>query len=509
MADSHTKPPGKPGGEDKEPDRPSVDVDGLRRRARWGVAALVVRTVALQIIVFGGGIILARLLDPRDFGVFAIVQFALAFFSFFGEVGLGAALIQKDSEPSPRELSSVFFFQICVALTVVGVVAVAADGISLLWQDLPEGTAWLLRALSMCLMITCLRVGPSILMERNLQFGRLASIEVTESVSFYIMAVTLALLGNGIWSLVGGSLTQAAAGMLLAFVLRPWRPILAFDFRLLGPIIRFGVPFQLKTIVGFINSAVTPLYGGAVLGARAVGFITWAQSTAYFPLKLVEAMARVSFPLFSRLQGEGKLLAQSLERSIKVCGIFTMFAVGLVMGLGPNIITVIYTDKWMPALPLLYIYAGSIAIGFLSPLVASALDATGRPKIFMYLALCWTVINWIAVPLGTWQWGMVGFAGGYAVHVVLGNILVIVLLARLIPGVRPWRRAYAGIVGGVAIGLLGRYVISPHANSGIVLVGGILLELALFCGIVLVLDRSVIGEIRSMLKKKEPTDDES
>src|SRR4051794_31103425 len=85
------------------------DVETIKHRARRGVLILALRTVLVQIAVLGGQVALARLLDPRDFGVFAIVQFALSFFTFFGDAGLGASLIQKKIAPTHRELSSVFF----------------------------------------------------------------------------------------------------------------------------------------------------------------------------------------------------------------------------------------------------------------------------------------------------------------------------------------------------------------------------------------------------------------
>ena len=73
-------------------------------------------------------------------------------------------------------------------------------------------------------------------------------------------------------------------------------------------------------------------------------------------------------------------LAAEIERTIVVCANATLFFVGLCLGIGPPMVDIIYSAKWLPAFPALYVYSLAIAIGFLSSIVASALDALGRPK---------------------------------------------------------------------------------------------------------------------------------
>ena len=83
----------------------------LRQRATFGVIALVVRMIVLQLTILGGDVYLRRLLQPADFGAFAIAQFALSFFTYFGDAGLGGALIQQKDEPTDIALSSIWCLQ--------------------------------------------------------------------------------------------------------------------------------------------------------------------------------------------------------------------------------------------------------------------------------------------------------------------------------------------------------------------------------------------------------------
>ena len=475
-----------------------ADTETLKHRARRGVVALVARGTIVQVAHLGGTVALARLLHPEDFGIFTIVQFVVAFFAYFGDAGLGAALIQQHGVPTQRRLSSVFSLQVVLSGLVVIGVSLAAGPITGLWHDLPAATSWVLRALSVSLLLTCIRVVPSILMEREMLFGRLSVIEVVQILSYYVAGVGLAWAGYGVWALVASVVTQSVVGAVGCYIARPWRPDPVLDLDEIRGIIRFGVAYQVKGVVGFVNTAVVPIYAGITLGARAVGFIEWGQSTAFFPLKLVDVMARVSFPLLSRLRHDRALFAQTLERSVQLCAMGTLLMVGLFLGIGPGVTRVIYSAQWLPGLPLLYIYALAISIGFLSPLIAPALDALGKPHVFAWIAIGWTVINWIAIPIAT-HWGVVGFAAGYSVHIVVGNLAIVVVLWRLVPEARLWHRISAPIAGSVAVAAFGRAFLDPTTPLG--LVGAILVLIAVFGGVVTLVDRRAIRDAMAVIPR--------
>ena len=387
---------GAPGGAALEPDAvpepPPPDAAALKSKARRGVFALVLQTILLRGGLFAGGIALARLLDPADFGVFTIVQTALQFFTFFGDCGVGGALIRQKHEPTRRELSSVFYFQLAIALVVTTLVWFASSYLHFVWPDFPERGVWIIRALAVDALLTVLRVIPSILLERRLAYGRIAILEAIVQVSFMGTAIGMAALGMHVWALAIGVLVQGVVALVGAQILQPFWPNLVYDGKKLMPIIKFGLTYQVKNIVGFINGLATPIVGGR-MGATNLGYVNFARDTAWYPLKLVEIIGRVNFPLYARLQGDRKLFSETLSRSIQVCGMATMASVAFFLGLGPSIIHVVYGDKWLPALPLLYIFAAAITFGFLSPIVGAALDASGRPGVLARLAVGWTILE--------------------------------------------------------------------------------------------------------------------
>jgi O-antigen/teichoic acid export membrane protein len=473
----------------------------LQRKARFGTFVLILRLIALQLIVLGGDVLLRRRLDPADFGLFAIVQFALAFFAYFGDAGLGGALVQKKDEPTQPELSSIWCAQIVLSLGLVGLIWFLAPSIVAFWPDMKADGVWVLRALSVSLLLTSMRTVPMLLMERHLEYGRLSVLEVLLNAAFYVTAVVLARMDLGVMALVYAVLTQGTFGVVGAFWMRRWKPSLALDLKLLAPIVRFGAAYQVKNLIGFAAGAIAPVYGGRVLGQAGLGFINWAQATAFFPLKLVEVMARVSFPLFSRLQDDKPSFARSLERSLQISATGTLFFVGLGLGMGPSIVHIIYTDKWIPGLSLFYVYVACISVGFLSPLVAPAFDAIGRPQVMARFSVAWTAAAIVIVPFTTPRWGALGFVIGACIPMVLGNLVLLAFVLKTFPLVRIWPPIRASLVGAVAVGLLGKLVLSAWIVGVISFVASILALAALFLSILASLDRTLLHDALAIVRR--------
>ena len=481
---------------------PSSLALALQRKARIGAVVLIIRMIALQFIVLGGDVYLRRRLDPSDFGLFAIVQFALAFFAYFGDAGLGGALIQKKEEPSQRELSSVWMLQLLLTLTVVVVVWWTAPLIVSFWPDMKKEGVWVLRALSIDLLLTGMRSVPMLLMERELQYRRLSILDVILNLGFYVTAVLLAELNFGVMSLVGAVLVQGFLGVLGAFAMRRWKPSLVLDRSALRPIVRFGINYQLKNLIGFSFGAIAPVYGGRALGQTGLGFVNWAQTTAYFPLKLVGIMSRVSFPLFSRLQDDKLMFARSLERSFQLCVLGTLFFTGLGLALGPNLVITVYTAKWLPGLPLFYVYVTGIAVGFFAPFVSPAFDAIGKPQILVRFSIGWTLAILAIVMFTTPRWGAMGFVVGTCVPMVIGNLLLYYVTRKVFPEVRLWPRVRAALVGGVSVAVFGRYLLSSWAYGPVRFTLGVLVLALVFCLVVAALDRALLRDALQIIPKR-------
>ena len=476
-----------------------VGAEVARQRAASGIALLSARTVVVQLATFAGTVVLARLLSPEEFGAFAVLQFALGFLQFFGDAGVGGALIQARERPSERALASVFTLQLALAVGVVAAAWLGAPYVLDIWPALPPVAPLLLRAMALAFLITSIRVVPSILLERELRFAAIAASEVVQALAFYAAACACAAAGLGLWTWPVAVLTQGMAGLIVVYAARPWRPRLALDGALLRPLVRFGIPFQVKNFIGFANGAVTPLYAGAVLGPTAVGLINWGQQIAYLPLKLVEVVARISFPLFSRIQYQRDALARVLERTVQFCALGAFFSAAVLLTAGRTVTVVVFSEKWVDGLVSLYAFSAVLLIGFFSPVVAAVMDALGKPAVIARLAAFWTLLNWMVVPVTTWRFGMNGFVLGYCVHVVVGNLLVLYVARKEVPEARLLRQLVGPALGALAAAVVSWTLVRNWGTDPVRLAVSVGAALTAQLAIFAVVDRQAIAEARQLL----------
>lgn len=385
-------------------------LSGLKKKSLAAIRAVFLRQLLVKAIFFAGNIVLARILAPEIFGIYAIVSFIVQFFSSFGDIGIGAALIQKKGELTQEELSSTFWLQQLLVLGVVSV-AIAAAPLALdIYPTLPPVGVWLIRAMVFSFLLSSLKTIPAILMERNIDFNRIAMVDIAENVTFQCVAITCALLGFGAWSFVAAALARAFVGAMLIYILSPWRPELQCRFVAVKGLVSFGLPYQANYILNFVKDAVTPLFVGAYVGATAVGYVNWARNLAFAPMFISEAFGRVAFPAFSKLQSDKALLGRTIERSIRMITLVMFPIAAVLIALAPGITHVIFTDKWMPGLSVFYCYCVSlVGIGVFLPLNMGVL-ALGKSKTLLILSVFLVFSEWGLGVIFVSKYGFPGIA---------------------------------------------------------------------------------------------------
>ncbi|HEX3597310.1 MAG TPA: oligosaccharide flippase family protein, partial [Polyangiaceae bacterium] len=196
----------------------------LKRNARLGMMALGVRAALQNLVILLANVYLARWLDRADFGIFGILQFALSFFRLLADTGLGAALVQQAEAPDDTELSTIWWVQLALGLGVTAASFVVARFLPLVWHSMPEQAAWLLPGLALGLLFTMLQSIPFLILERDVRFGWVGTLEFFGTLAYYGTALFLAARHAGAAALVWASVGQAALVSVVANVVQPWKP---------------------------------------------------------------------------------------------------------------------------------------------------------------------------------------------------------------------------------------------------------------------------------------------
>jgi O-antigen/teichoic acid export membrane protein len=245
------------------------------RAVRAG-AQLLLRTVMLRILTLVGTLVLTRILAPEAYGAFGILAALVTLLSAFGDVGLGASLIQQRDDPSPAELATTWTTQVLIATAGVVVLWAAAPWVVAAFSGLGGDAVMQFRVLAVGLLWASLRSLPSVMLERRLQYLPIAVGEIAGQVVFYAIGISGALLGNGIWGLCIGAVAQSLTAMLIVNV--AWRPSLrpGMDREILRRQMRFGAAYQSSYALAWARDGAIPVVVGLLAGPAAAGVFTVA-----------------------------------------------------------------------------------------------------------------------------------------------------------------------------------------------------------------------------------------
>lgn len=472
-----------------------------------GIGWLVLKRVFTQVILTSSNLILVRLLFPKDFGTFAILQFLVTISWVFADLGLSKALIQHYKRPTPKLLCSIWWVQVGLGLLVASIIWITGPGIiSYYGGQLGSQSIWWLRILVASQILANMSSISAALLEKRLAYGKVL---IGESIGLFSTQTTttvFAFLGFGVGSFVFGNLLGKVVTLVLLFYLAPWPWGINFDWRVLKPLLSFGIPFQMGGWLGIINGAVIPVFvgrfpgPGGFSGPEAVGFVTWAAGVAAIPAAMLNIIDQVLFPLISKLQKDLKLAERYFQRALQFSIITTLGGVVLILALSPEITKIVYTERWLPAVPALKLATLQVALMTITALTMNALLALGQARFFRNMHLLWAALQWVlTIPLvaifGFWGVSLAGVivtATGLFALLRLNKYFKIQLFAIL------GKPMFAAVTTGLLI-----YYLAPiiQIDNIVKLLSILLLGIVLYFSLIyLLLRREFIRDFRLILQ---------
>jgi O-antigen/teichoic acid export membrane protein len=338
---------------------------------------LVGRTLGFQLLTAGVTIVLARLLTPADYGLFAIALSVQLVGQNIAELGLPAALVRMPEPPSAELQASTIGFLLVV--TSAAVLAVLATTFLILPALGASGDV--LRVVSITLLalpIYAARAVPLAMLDRKMSFGRVAAVEAADTVGFNLFALAAALAGLGVFSLAGAVPVGAMLGAGVAWLTPGAARLPRFELSRVKPLIGFGSRVSVLGMLYLGRDLGYVVIIGAIGGAPMAGFYGMAKRLFSFPTALAAAVARVMLPALSQSGDEGpKRAARMLGQVALVCGL----PLALIAGAIQPLIDVVLGPEWLPTTDI--VLYGSLAM-MLGASVASTINslslAEGNPN---------------------------------------------------------------------------------------------------------------------------------
>lgn len=350
----------------------------MGRRARRGVGSLFVRQAIGQGVTLAGGVALARLLEPADFAVYAICAFFQESLGQVSQAGLAAALVQQRSEPTERELRAAFGLQTLLVALIAVAGVVAGPWVAGLHPELSRDHAAVLAAMVLGMAVGSTRSLPMAILQRGLRFDAIGRLEIAEVVVFQGAAVALAIAGWGVWALGAAMVAKSCVGVIIAYCLSGWVPRVAWDPDVARRLLRFGVPFQLRGLVGKVSSGLPALIVAPVVGAGEFGLMLWGANVGSKAFFLSRPLVRVAYPHFCVAETRGSL--PGTFQNYLTVGLFVIASwLIFVEGLGDSLLLAVYGEKWRGGLDAATWYAVWAAVLTVEDYLVTAVLARGMP----------------------------------------------------------------------------------------------------------------------------------
>jgi PST family polysaccharide transporter len=352
----------------------------VRGGARWVAAAHAGRH-ALHALTL---LVLARWLPPDVFGLASLILVVATFVLVVADAGFGAALVQR---PALRdeELHTAFWASLASGAGAAGAAALAAAPVAAFFGE--PGLCAPLRAYAASFLWLGVAQVPQALLQRGLDFRRLAAVETAGQLVFAALAVALAARGAGVWSLVWGRLAADALAALGALAASGYRPRLRFSAAAARSLLPFGASVVGLRVLNHLAAHLDRLLVGKLAGSAALGLYAMAWSVVRLPEQHVsQAVRRLFFPALSRMQGDRARLASAYERLVGAVALLAFPATAGIVVLYPDLVALFLPAAWEPTIPLVRILAVAGALFAVGGTIGVASWSLGRPDVDLRLA---------------------------------------------------------------------------------------------------------------------------
>jgi len=376
----------------------------------WNFTGLMIDN-GLRMIV---KLILARLLLPEDFGIIGFAVLFMGIINIFSDLGMSAALIQrKDTELKPIDYDTAFWVGIGWGLFLAIVLTFIITPISVNFFNEPRLNS-ILPVLSISLIIGPLSTIHIVNITREMDFKRIVVPQNVSHVAAAIIAIVMAFMGFGVWSLVFQRLLAVFFLVLIYTFESTWRPQMRFSKVSFKKIFNFGIYTTGTSIFNYLTGNIDYLLIGKMLGAQPLGIYSLAYNVTYIiRSQIMNVTNKVFFPVYSKIQNDSEKIKRYYFKIIKYnCIVIYPIMIALIFFAKP-LVLIGLGEKWIEAVIPIQFMAGAGLVHLLTSSNTILLRGIGRPRLEMIMSIIKTM--GVTVPfivLGVIYNGINGAAAG-------------------------------------------------------------------------------------------------
>lgn len=417
-------------------DRRALDhllVDGMAWTAalRWSA----------QAISWVGTAIAARLLTPGDYGLVSMAMLAIGLVRMVEDFGMDAVMVQDRSIDGVRQarlagLILLTGFALCLAFIVL------SGPVAMFFHE-PQ-VASLITALSLLCIADALQVVPRALLQRQMEFRKLAILQFVQVFATQVVLVSAAWLGWGVWSLVFNSLGGAVAGTVLLIAWRPFSIRWPRDIHTLAQPLLQGWRILASRFAWYAYTSADQTVAGRVLGKDALGTYSFAMTfSTMISQEISSVLSRVVPGVFSTVQNRQEELRRYFLTLTELLSCVSLpVAFGMIVT-ADLVVALVLGPQWTAVVVPLRILSLYAAFYSCQVLIGHLLLWTGRFRANMWCSVLAATLLPAGFYIGS-RWGLAGIAWTWVIVFPLANLPAFVIAFRVIRiNGRAWLGAFA------------------------------------------------------------------
>lgn len=358
--------------------------------------------ISAQLVTFIVSIVLARILMPEHYGIIAMTTVFITICNVFVTSGFGMALIQKESADD-LDFTTILIFGILFSITLYTLLFLIAPIMSSFYGEpvlIP-----VLRVMSLKLPLAAINSVQQAYVSRRMMFKKFFVSTLIGTIISAIIGIIMAYAGYGVWALVAQYLINSTMDTIILGISLRWYPKIKFSYERFKKMVGFGWKILCSDLINTIYGELRNLIIGKKYSSEQLAYYNRGQQIPHlFVTNVGVAISSVLFPAMALEQSDVKHVRQMVKRSSTI-GTFIMFPImaGLAVIAKP-LVSILLTDKWLPAVPFLQMACLSYAFEPWSSANLQALKARGEANAYFRLEVqkksIAMVILLCAVPFG-------------------------------------------------------------------------------------------------------------
>ena len=394
-----------------------------------------------QLVRLGSNLIVTRLLVPEMFGVMAVVNVVIFGIAMFTDLGLWAFIVRHKNPDDPHLLNVVWTLQVIRGWLMFVVVLILAVVFFVGNWYLPNYFRGIYADSRLPLLVIIAGIGSLIggyksmaspMMSRKLEVGKLELMELLSQIAGIIFMIIWVWFRPSIWALVTSGLVSALTNTFLTYYLFPFRHKFTLDKAIIKDVFHFSKWIVIASVLTYLFSQGDKLFFAGKIEAAELGVYSIAFMLVATLTSVTQTLAeKIVFPVFASLaHGERSVLKERYYQVRQYLDAPIFFATGLLIALGPKIVSILYDARYSNAGWMFQILIFSVIGNTLSLVSMECLSALSITQVRMWVMLIRTIGLFIGLPLSFNLYGLHGAIWMVAFNVWLSIPVVYWTLAK-------------------------------------------------------------------------------